>query len=86
MQDVKGNSSKWINQNHFIKEHFSWQEGYGAFSYSKSQISNVIHYINNQEEHHKKMLFLDEYIRMLKESEILYDERFLFMPVEYDID
>jgi REP element-mobilizing transposase RayT len=86
MQDVKGDSSKWINQNHFIKEHFSWQEGYGAFSYSKSQISNVIHYINNQEEHHKKMLFLDEYIRMLKESEILYDERFLFMPVEYDID
>lgn len=86
MQDVKGDSSKWINQNHFIKGHFSWQEGYGAFSYSKSQISNVIHYINNQEEHHKKMLFLDEYIRMLKESEILYDERFLFMPVEYDID
>lgn len=86
MQDVKGDSSKWINQNHFIKEHFSWQEGSGAFSYSKSQISNVIHYINNQEEHHKKMLFLDEYIRMLKESEILYNERFLFMPVEYDID
>lgn len=86
MQDVKGDSSKWINQNHFIKGHFSWQEGFGAFSYSKSQISNIIDYINNQEKHHLGLSFTNEYLKMLKESEILYDDRFLFTPVEYDID
>jgi putative transposase len=86
MQDVKGDSSKWINQNHFIREHFSWQEGYGAFSYSKSQISNVIDYINKQETHHSGFSFTKEYLKMLQESEILYDDRFLFIPVEYDTD
>jgi len=83
LQDIKGDSSKWINQKHFLKGHFSWQEGYGAFSYSKSQISNVIHYINNQTEHHKKISFLDEYIKMLEEYEIQYDTRYLFSTVDY---
>ena len=83
LQDIKGGSSKWINQNHFVPGHFSWQEGYGAFSYSKSQISNVIHYINNQIEHHKNISFLDEYIRMLEDHEIQYDTRYLFSAVEY---
>ena len=83
LQDIKGGSSKWINQNHFVLGHFSWQEGYGAFSYSKSQISNVIHYINNQIEHHKNISFLDEYIRMLEDHEIQYDTRYLFSAVEY---
>jgi putative transposase len=86
LQDVKGDSSKWINQNHFIKGHFSWQEGYGAFSYGKSQISNVIDYINNQKRHHSNLSFKNEYIKMLQESDIPYDDRFLFIPVEYDID
>jgi len=81
LQDIKGDSSKWINQNWFVLGHFSWQEGYGAFSYSKSQISNVIHYINNQVEHHKKIKFLDEYIGMLQEFEIQCDDRYLFISV-----
>lgn len=83
LQDIKGSSSKWINQNHFVQGHFSWQEGYGAFSYSKSQISKVIHYINNQTEHHKNVSFLDEYIKMLKENEIQYDAKYLFSAIEY---
>jgi hypothetical protein len=85
LQDIKGDSSKWINQNQFIQGHFSWQEGYGAFSYSKSQISAVIHYINNQVGHHIKISFLDEYVRMLNEHEILYDDRYLFSEVNYDV-
>jgi REP element-mobilizing transposase RayT len=61
MQDIKGYSSKWINEKHFIKTKFSWQEGYGAFSYSKSQLPQVISYIENQENHHKKKTFSEEY-------------------------
>ena len=57
MQDVKGSSSKWINEKKFIKEKFEWQEGYGAFSYSKSQVSTVIAYVQNQEAHHRKITF-----------------------------
>ena len=54
MQDIKGSSSKWINEKKFVHGKFSWQDGYGAFSYSKSEVSNVIGYINNQQLHHKK--------------------------------
>src|ERR1700712_246159 len=60
MQDIKGSSSKWINEGKLIKERFEWQEGYGAFSYSKSQATRVIQYVQNQEEHHRKMSFLTE--------------------------
>ena len=82
MQD-KGSSSKWINEKRFIKGKFSWQEGYGAFSYSKSDLPNVIQYIKSQEEHHKKRSFIEEYEDQLKEFEIDYDERFVFKPVDY---
>jgi putative transposase len=81
MQDVKGSSSKWINNKGFVKGKFSWQEGYGAFSYSKSDVPNVIQYIVNQTVHHKKNSFNDEYLEMLKEFEINYDDRFVFNPV-----
>src|SRR6478752_4508131 len=57
MQDVKGSSSKWINDKKFVKGHFEWQEGYGAFSYSKSHVTNVISYIENQETHHREQTF-----------------------------
>ena len=57
MQDIKANSSKWINEKKFLKVKFEWQEGYGAFSYSKSHVQNVIHYIQNQEEKHKVKSF-----------------------------
>ncbi|MCX6222564.1 MAG: IS200/IS605 family transposase [Bacteroidia bacterium] len=83
MQDIKGNSSKWINERKLVSGKFSWQEGYGAFSYSKSELSNIIHYIDNQESHHKKKSFMEEYIELLEEFEIDYDERYVFKPVEY---
>lgn len=83
MQDIKGSSSKWINEKKFLKGKFSWQEGYGAFSYSKSGLSNVIEYIKEQEEHHKKRSFIDEYEDLLKEFGIDFDQRFVFKPIEY---
>ena len=78
MQDIKGSSSGWINENKFLKSHFEWQSGYGAFSYSKSEIPNVIAYIRNQKIHHGRVKFLDEYIQFLKDFEIDYDERYIF--------
>jgi REP element-mobilizing transposase RayT len=84
MQDIKGNSSKWINERKFVRGKFSWQEGYGAFSYSKTEIPNIIHYINNQSVHHKRKTFSEEYLEMLKEFEIEYDDRYVFKPVGVD--
>jgi putative transposase len=78
MQDIKGNSSKWINEKKFLKVRFEWQEGYGAFSYSKSHVNRVIDYIFNQENHHKKESFQEEYVQFLKAFEINYDERYIF--------
>jgi len=78
IQNVKTESSKWINQNGFCKAKFAWQEGYGAFSYSKSHLPNVIKYIQNQEQHHKKQTFLDEYVKFLNASDIDYDGKYIF--------
>ena len=78
MQDIKGGSSKWINLKKFLKIKFEWQEGYGAFSYSKSQIINIIQYIKNQENHHKVKSFREEYFEILKEFEIDYNENYIF--------
>ena len=78
LQDIKGSSSKWINEKKFLKVKFEWQEGYGAFSYSKSHVNNVINYIQNQENHHKKESFIDEYLRFLELFEVDYDERYIF--------
>jgi REP element-mobilizing transposase RayT len=78
MQDIKGSSSKWINEKKFLKVKFEWQEGYGAFSYSKSQVDNVINYIKNQEQHHKKESFRDEYLNFLNRFEVDYDEKYIF--------
>jgi putative transposase len=78
MKDVKQSSSKWINDNKLASGHFEWQEGYGAFSYSKSQINQVINYIQNQEIHHKKKTFKEEYLDFLEKFEIDYDEKFIF--------
>jgi REP element-mobilizing transposase RayT len=86
MQDVKGDSSRWINKKGFVTGCFSWQQGFGAFSYSKSSISNVIRYIQNQEVHHKKRTFIEEYLRFLKKFEVDYDERYIFKPVDRDND
>lgn len=78
MQDIKGSSSKWINLNKFVNGKFSWQEGYGAFSYAKTDLKNVINYIENQKEHHKKKSFHDEYKKILIDFGIKYDEKFIF--------
>jgi putative transposase len=78
MQDIKGSSSKWINEKKFLKVKFEWQEGYGAFSYSKSHVAAVKKYINNQEQHHKTKTFQEEYLDFLKAFEVASDERFVF--------
>jgi REP element-mobilizing transposase RayT len=85
MQDIKGDSSKWINQKGFVKGKFSWQEGYGAFSCSKSQVNSVIEYIKNQETHHQKKTFLEEYHEFLEKFEVDFDERFVFKEVDYHV-
>ena len=78
VRDIKNNSSNFINENKWVKGKFSWQEGYGVFSYSHSQIDKVYRYIANQEAHHEKKTFKDEYIDFLVKSGIDYDERYLF--------
>jgi len=75
---VKANSSKWINENKMIKGKFSWQEGYGGFSYSRSQRNNVIQYIINQSAHHEKITFRAEYLKLLKLFEINFEEQYIF--------
>jgi REP element-mobilizing transposase RayT len=77
-RDIKNNSSNFINGQKFVKAKFSWQEGYGAFSYSHSHIGNVYDYILNQEKHHKKKTFKEEYIDLLRKFEIEHDEKYLF--------
>ncbi|WP_442902264.1 IS200/IS605 family transposase [Flavobacterium sp. C4GT6] len=78
LQDIKRNSSLWINKKGFVKGKFEWQEGYGAFSYSKSHVQNVINYIHKQEEHHKKQSFKEEYLEFLKKFDIDYNEKYIF--------
>jgi REP element-mobilizing transposase RayT len=82
VRDIKANSSRWINEKHFVMNKFQWQEGYGAFSYSKSQLDNVIAYINNQEQHHKTKSFKEEYIELLQKYNVEYDEKYLFDWIE----
>ena len=82
VQNVKSESTKWIKQNKLCKSPFSWQEGYGAFSNSKSQIPNVAKYIANQEEHHKKSSFLEEYKKFLTAFEIDWQEAYIFKGLQ----
>jgi putative transposase len=78
MRLVKGDSSEFINKEGFIKRKFLWQEGYGAFSNSRSQIDKVVKYILNQKEHHSKKTFKEEYIDILKDYAVEYDEKYIF--------
>jgi len=81
MQQIKGDSSKWINENNFVKGKFSWQSGYGAFSYSKSQITTVANYIEKQEEHHKSKTFIEEYRKILDDFNIDFNEQYIFKEI-----
>jgi REP element-mobilizing transposase RayT len=78
MKTVKAKSSKYINDNQLTKSRFEWQEGYGAFSYGHSQINSVYKYVANQEEHHKKQTFKEEYLTFLDKFEIPFEERYVF--------
>lgn len=82
MYELKRSSSLWINENKFVVGKFSWQEGFGAFSYSQSQISRVSKYIENQETHHKKKTFREEYLDFLKAFNIEFDERYVYKEIE----
>lgn len=82
IQNVKTESSKWIKAQSFCAQPFAWQEGYGAFSYAKSQVSDVVKYIRNQELHHRKETFLDEYKKFLTRFEIEWDEQYIFKEPE----
>jgi len=82
VRDIKAGSSNFINQQYYVNGKFNWQEGFGVFSYSKSQIDTVIKYILSQEEHHKKTTFREEYFDFLEKFEIDYDEKYLFEWIE----
>jgi REP element-mobilizing transposase RayT len=77
-RDIKNNSSNFINEKKWVKGEFSWQEGYGTFSYAHSQLDQVYRYILNQETHHRKKSFKEEYIGFLQKFEVEYDEKYLF--------
>lgn len=78
MQNIKSESSKWIKEQRLTSFPFAWQDGYGAFSYRKSDVPDIIRYIQNQQTHHKKKTFLEEYTELLEEFGIEYDEKYLF--------
>lgn len=82
VRDIKNNSSNFINSKGFLPGKFAWQEGYGAFSYSESQIEHVYQYILNQDKHHKTKTFKEEYIGFLSKFQVDYDERYLFEWLE----
>lgn len=78
MKTIKAKSSKYINDHNLTKERFEWQPGYGVFSYRQRDIDQIYNYIQNQEAHHAKQNFRDEYAEVLKEFDVEYDEQFLF--------
>ncbi len=82
VRDVKRDSTNFVNQEIKAHRRFSWQEGFGAFSYSHSQIDSVVKYILNQEEHHRRKTFKEEYEAMLKEFAVEYDNRYVFEWIE----
>ena len=77
VRDIKNNSTNFINEKKFVKCKFGWQEGFGAFSYSDSQLDLIVNYIRNQEAHHKKKTFKEEYIEILEKFKIEYDVKYL---------
>ena len=81
MKTVKAKSSKYINDHKLAPERFEWQDGYGVFSYSQSGVDTVYKYIQNQEAHHKKQTFREEYLVFLKKFKVKYDEQYIFQDL-----
>ncbi|HZK76264.1 MAG TPA: IS200/IS605 family transposase [Candidatus Kapabacteria bacterium] len=84
VRDIKSNSSRFIREKGWTRLPFSWQEGFGAFTYAKSQTEVVVRYVMNQQEHHRTNSFREEYIEMLERFEIPYDERYLFTFIAHE--
>jgi REP element-mobilizing transposase RayT len=80
--DVKTGSSNFINRRQWVSGRFNWQQGFGAFSYSHSQLESVIRYIQNQEQHHARRTFRDEYLTLLKKFNVAHEERYIFKPAD----
>jgi len=82
IKDVKQSSSRWINRSNLSQGKFSWQEGYGAFSHSKIELTKVASYIQNQKQRHQKRTFMKEYLDLLQTHGIEYDTDYLFLPID----
>ncbi len=82
VRDIKAFSSKFINEQRWVAGRFSWQEGFGAFSYGHSQLGSVIRYIENQQIHHRRRTFAEEYEKLLERFKVPYEQRYVFKPVE----
>jgi REP element-mobilizing transposase RayT len=82
VRDIKAGSSGFINERRWVAGRFSWQEGFGAFSYGHSQLGAVIRYIQNQQQHHRRKSFAEEYTQLLERFQVPHDERYVFQPVE----
>ncbi len=78
VEEIKTSSNVWIKQNKLSKFHFEWQKGYGAFSHSRSQLDTVVKYVLNQETHHKKRSFKDEYLEILRKNDIEFSDEYVF--------
>ena len=78
VRDIKSNSSKFINSNGWVVGRFEWQSGFAAFTYSESQLDTVVNYIKNQEEHHSRMTFNEEYLALLKRFNVDYNPKYVF--------
>lgn len=79
--DIKSGSTNFINRQRWVRGKFNWQEGFGAFSYSRSQLDKVIRYVQNQQRHHQRRSFRDEYVKLLDRFKVPYDERYIFKSV-----
>ena len=85
VRDIKVSATKFINQKRWIMGQFRWQEGFGAFTYSHSQLGDVATYIQNQEKHHSRRTFREEYLALLKRFDVVYNEKYVFDSVDEDI-
>ena len=82
VRDIKGDSSTYVNKNRWVRGTFSWQEGYGAFSYGHSQLDTIIRYIQNQEKHHRRRSFRNEYLGLLRKFDIAFEDKYVFDFIE----